>query len=183
MTQAYNLSQFANNLNSSGKTANSGLQNPSVTVTAGTGMSGGGSVALGASVTLTNAGVTSLTAGTGISLSASTGGVTITNSAPGGVTSLNGQTGAITNTTFGAIGGYILGRPANASAYATGDTVSGSALYAMGSLTYYDNGSSSFLPIRGVATTTLVGSGTYRCVSPASGNGDAGTAGLWVRVS
>jgi hypothetical protein len=58
---------------------NSALTNSSVTVTAGTGMSGGGSVALGSSVTLTNAGVTSLTAGTGISISASTGGVTITN--------------------------------------------------------------------------------------------------------
>ena len=58
---------------------NSALTNSSVTVTAGTGMSGGGSVALGSSVTLTNAGVTSVTAGTGISVSAGTGGVTITN--------------------------------------------------------------------------------------------------------
>jgi hypothetical protein len=55
MTQAFNLSQFANKLNSSGQTDNTGLQNSAVTVTAGTGMSGGGSVALGSSVTLTNA--------------------------------------------------------------------------------------------------------------------------------
>ncbi len=40
---------------------NGSLTNSSVTVTAGTGMSGGGSVALGASITLTNAGVTSAT--------------------------------------------------------------------------------------------------------------------------
>ena len=79
MTQALNLANFANNLNTSGATSNAGLQNSSVTVTAGTGMSGGGPVALGASVTLTNTGVTSVTAGTGIGVSASTGGVTITN--------------------------------------------------------------------------------------------------------
>ena len=82
MTQALNLANFANNLNTSGQTSNSGLQNSSVTVTAGTGMSGGGAVSLGGSVTLNNSGVTSLTAGTGISLSASTGGVTITNASP-----------------------------------------------------------------------------------------------------
>jgi hypothetical protein len=94
MTQAFNLSQFANKLNTSGQTDNTGLQNSSVTVTAGTGMSGGGAVALGSSVTLTNAGVTSVAAGTGISVSASTGAVTISSSG-GGVTSLNGNTGAL----------------------------------------------------------------------------------------
>lgn len=82
MTQALNLANFANNLNTAGATSNSGLQNSSVTVTAGTGMSGGGAVALGSSVTLNNAGVTSVAAGTGISVSTSTGGVTITNIAP-----------------------------------------------------------------------------------------------------
>jgi hypothetical protein len=80
MTQAFNLSQFANKLNSSGQTDNTGLQNSSVTVTAGTGMSGGGAVSLGGSTTLTNAGVTSIVAGTGISISGATGAVTVTNS-------------------------------------------------------------------------------------------------------
>jgi hypothetical protein len=59
---------------------NAKLANSSVTVTAGTGMSGGGAVSLGSSVTLTNAGVTSNVAGTGISVSGATGAVTITNS-------------------------------------------------------------------------------------------------------
>lgn len=54
----------------------------SITVSAGTGMSGGGTVTTSGTVTLTNAGVTSVAAGTGISVSGSTGGVTITNSAP-----------------------------------------------------------------------------------------------------
>lgn len=62
-----------------GSIANAQLTNSSVTVTAGTGMSGGGAVALGSSVTLTNAGVTSIVAGTGISISGGTGAVTITN--------------------------------------------------------------------------------------------------------
>jgi len=57
---------------------NSALTNSSVTVTAGTGMSGGGAVSLGGSVTLNNTGVTSL-AGTSnqVSVSGATGSVTI----------------------------------------------------------------------------------------------------------
>jgi len=92
MTQALNLANFANNLNTAGATSNSGLQNSSVTVTAGTGMSGGGAIALGSSVTLTNAGVTSIAAGTGISLSGSTGGVTITNTKIAAGLGMNGET-------------------------------------------------------------------------------------------
>ena len=84
-----------------GSIANDKLTNSSVTVTAGTGMSGGGAVSLGGSVTLTNAGVTSNVAGTGISVSGATGAVTITNT---GVTSnvagtgvtVSGATGAVT---------------------------------------------------------------------------------------
>lgn len=62
---------------------NAKLANSSVTVTAGTGMSGGGAVSLGGSVTLTNAGVTSNVAGSGISIDQGTGAVTITNSDKG----------------------------------------------------------------------------------------------------
>ena len=63
--------------------ANAKLANSSVTVTAGTGMSGGGAVSLGSSITLTNAGVTSNVAGSGITVSGATGAVTITNSDKG----------------------------------------------------------------------------------------------------
>lgn len=45
---------------------NAMLANPSLTVKAGTGLSGGGAVALGSSVTLNNAGVLSVTTGSGI---------------------------------------------------------------------------------------------------------------------
>jgi hypothetical protein len=65
------------NLNGTAGITNGQLANSSVTVTAGTGMSGGGSVSLGGSVTLTNAGVTSAVAGTGVSVSGATGAVTI----------------------------------------------------------------------------------------------------------
>jgi hypothetical protein len=121
MTQAFNLSQFANNVNSSGQTSNAGLQNTSVTVTAGTGMSGGGAVALGSSVTLTNAGVTSVTAGTGISVSASTGGVTITNTQSAGLTVA--QLG-----TFNGVGSLSVLANASGSSVSAGGTKAGSGL-------------------------------------------------------
>ena len=49
---------------------NTALANNSITVTEGTGLSGGGTVALGGSTTLSNAGVVNLTAGTGVTLNA-----------------------------------------------------------------------------------------------------------------
>lgn len=61
-----------------GTVPNAGLTNSSLTVTAGTGLSGGGSVSLGGSVTLANAGVTSAVAGTGVNVSGATGAVTLT---------------------------------------------------------------------------------------------------------
>ena len=88
---------------------NAGLLNSAVTVTAGTGMSGGGSVSLGGSVTLTNAGVTSAVAGTGIGVSGATGAVTISNSgvlsnvAGTGVT-VSGATGNVTISIGQAVG-------------------------------------------------------------------------------
>ena len=83
-----------------GSIANAKLTNSSVTVTAGTGMSGGGAVSLGGTVTLTNAGVTSATAGTGITVSGSTGAVTFTNA---GVTSAVAGTGITVSASTGAV--------------------------------------------------------------------------------
>ena len=62
-----------------GGIANSKLANSSITIIAGAGLSGGGTVSLGGSVTLTatGAGVMSLTGGPNIILSASTGAITI----------------------------------------------------------------------------------------------------------
>jgi hypothetical protein len=74
--------------------ANGKLTNSSVTVSAGTGMSGGGAVSLGGTVTLTNAGVTSNVAGTGVAVSAGTGAVTI---------SIGQAVGTLANPQFNAL--------------------------------------------------------------------------------
>jgi len=93
-----------------GSIANNKLLNSSVTVTAGTGMSGGGAVSLDGTITLTNAGVTGAVAGTGIGVSAGTGAVTISNT---GVTSINttltgAVTGIVTTSDTGTITGGMI---------------------------------------------------------------------------
>ena len=187
MTQAFNLSQFANKLNSSGQTDNTGLQNSSVTVTAGSGMSGGGAVALGGSVTLNNAGVTSLTAGSGISLSGSTGAVTITNtsSATGTVTSVatgNGLQGgtittsgtlSITAPAFNSVGSYVIAGSGNDIGYYVTSNYSGGNVSIANYL-----GAGSF-------NTYTTGAGTWRCLG-AIGAGCPGVSYqsvLLVRIS
>ncbi len=60
-----------------GTVQNSQLASNSITINAGTGLVGGGTVALGGSTTLNNAGVTALTGGDGVLVSASSGSVTL----------------------------------------------------------------------------------------------------------
>jgi hypothetical protein len=74
----------------SGMVGNGQLANNSVTVNAGTGLSGGGTALLGGSTTLNNAGVTSLAGSQGVTVSAAIGPVTL------------GSTATSANT-FGAI--------------------------------------------------------------------------------
>ena len=62
-----------------GLVQNTDLQNNSVTINTGTGLSGGGVVALGGTLNLANTGVTSLLAGPGIGVSGATGAVTVAN--------------------------------------------------------------------------------------------------------
>ena len=62
----------------SGSVGNGQLANSSVTVTAGTGLSGGGNVALGGTVTLNNTGVLSVNGGGGVNANAVNGNVTLT---------------------------------------------------------------------------------------------------------
>ncbi len=64
-----------------GAVGNTQLANPSITINAGAGLSGGGEVALGGNITLSNAGVLSLTGGNGITVDASSGAVTLGSSA------------------------------------------------------------------------------------------------------
>lgn len=72
------------------------------------------SVNLGGSLTITNTGVTGLTAGTGISLSGGTGSVTVTNSGVTGITAGSGiavsaSTGGVTISTTGGISSVVAG--------------------------------------------------------------------------
>ena len=103
---------------------NNELQNSSVTINTGTGLSGGGNVALGGTLNLANTGVTSAIAGAGVSVNNATGAVTITNTgllgaAAGTGIGINTVNGIVTITNNGVTS--ITGTPnqVNASA-ATG---------------------------------------------------------------
>jgi hypothetical protein len=200
MTQAFNLAQFANKLNTSGATDNTGLQNSTISgvalgsnlnaLTIGTGLSGS-SYNGSSAVTIANSGVTSVTAGSGITVSASTGGVTITNSSPGAVSSVNGQTGAIVTTNLYSIGSFITGRPQNGTTYNSDATVAGSSLYAAGPHLYWST-DSEYFPSTWLNGTndgpngnsvSFVNTGTWRCVVRTNVNAGQNFLGMWVRIS
>jgi hypothetical protein len=110
---------------------NTALTNSSVTVSSGIGLSGGGSVALGGTITLTNTGVTSAVAGSGINISTATGAVTFSNS---GILVINGTANQIiTSTTSGTttIGfvptGTVFPLPTSGSSPSV--TITGSSTY------------------------------------------------------
>lgn len=117
MTQAFNLSQLANNLNTSGQLdATDGLTGvvptgnlPTIPVSKGgtnlTATPSNGQIPIGNG---SGYSLATITAGSGITVTNGSGSITIA-SGGGGVTSLNGQTGAITNTSYLAIGSYALG--------------------------------------------------------------------------
>jgi hypothetical protein len=168
MTQAFNLSQLANRVNTSGQL----------------------NVATGASGTLPPAnGGTGLSApGTSGNVLTSNGSAWVSQALPaGGVTSLNGQTGAITNTNLYAIGSYISGRPKNLTAYAVNSTIAGSSLWSAGVGSVYTASTINDFTFQAggtTATSSLVNVGTWRCVSPANSSGTtAKISGLWVRIS
>jgi hypothetical protein len=93
---------------SAGSIVNSKLQNPNVTVTTGTGISGGQVVPLGGNITLTNTGVVSAVAGTGVAVSAATGNVTFS-IGQNVATNATVQFNAITSTTTIQATGNVTG--------------------------------------------------------------------------
>jgi hypothetical protein len=132
MTQAFNLSQFANKLNSSGQTDNTGLQNSSVTVTPGTALSGGGAIALGSSATISHA-------NSGVTANTYTA-ATITVNAQGHITSASSNSigaGTVTSvaTGNGLSGGTITSSGTLTLACPSANTVGS---YILGA--YYQNG-------------------------------------------
>ena len=143
-----------------GGVGNTQLANSSVTVSAGSGLAGGGAVSLGGSVTLTNAGVTGVVAGTGITISGGTGNVIITNN---GVQSVNSLTGAVTGiaTTAGKLSQFasttsaelfgVISNPSGSSGslvFSTGPTFTSSI----------NTSSASFNLFNANATTLSIGS-------------------------
>jgi hypothetical protein len=163
----------------------------SATAVAGTGISITAVTTTGAAThTVTNSGVTSIVAGSGISISGATGAVTVTASG-GGVTSLNGQTGAITNSDRNSIGSYVACFRGGATTGTTyNSTYAASTLYILTSSTsggafgqFLTNGSSN----SNISNGTL--SGTWRAMTSAQ-NGTANCCGyynlytaLFVRIS
>lgn len=103
--------------------------------------------------------------------------------AGGGVTSLNGQTGAITNTDLYAIGSYVAARPQNATNYANNATLAGSSLYTNNMTAYWWSPGSQWQGGAVTVNGVLINTGTWRCMSSASGDGNYGAMGLWVRIS
>lgn len=187
MTQAFNLSQLANNLNTSGQLdATDGLTGAVPVANGGTGASSitANAVILGNGTSAIQT-VAPSTSGNVLT----SNGTTWVSSTPagGGVTSLNGQTGAITNTAFNAIGSYCAGtilQGANATINA-GNTASGSSIIqrtSQGSSAFDGAGNSS-------GGSSLGRSGTWRALT----YGQASSANccglysapsiLWVRIS
>jgi len=165
MTQAFNLSQFANKVNTSGQAS---------LTTAVTG-----------TLPVANGGTGLTSAGSNGNVLTSNGTSWVSSAPPaGGVTSLNGQTGAITNTTLYAIGSYVSGRPQDRTNYAPDATVAGSSLYISGTCVFR-GGSNWNIPGAGTVAVILVNTGTWRCMSNAvvDSTGGVASAGIWVRIS
>ncbi|MGE3800630.1 MAG: tail fiber domain-containing protein [Candidatus Kapaibacterium sp.] len=108
-TIANDLTVSGTNVNlPNGSIDNAELANNSVNVSYGTGLSGDASVALGGTLNVQNTGVTSASAGAGISVDQATGGITISNSGVTGLTagsgiSLDQATGNVTVTNNGIL--------------------------------------------------------------------------------
>jgi hypothetical protein len=170
MTQAFNLSQFANKVNTSGQAS---------LTTAVTG-----------TLPVANGGTGITSVGSNGNVLTSNGTAWVSSAPPaGGVTSLNGQTGAITNTSLYAIGSYVNGRPRNATQYNVDSTIAGSSLYAQACSSFWENSASQYRDpnnstIASGTASTLINTGTWRCVSPAAApNTQMCLPGLWVRIS
>jgi hypothetical protein len=188
MTQAFNLSQFANKVNTSGQAslttavtgtlpvANGGTNQTTYT---------NGQLLIGNTTgnTLTKA---TLTAGTNITITNGAGSITIA-ATGGGVTSLNGETGAITNTNYGVIGSYIIG--ASNTQFVLAEflpnlTVAGSSLIrSTQAAASVGISSESTAVVVSQRQASLGLSGTWRSMTRGSSASTVAASQLWVRIS
>ena len=142
MTQAFNLSQLANNLNTAGQLdATDGLVNAVPVTNGGTGASTEAAartslgLVIGTNVPSPTGTGASGTWGINITGNAATAttATTATTAANGGVTSVNGSTGAVTvsvvPSAIGAIGSVLIAANTSTSNLLPGNTIAGSSLY------------------------------------------------------
>ena len=151
---------------------------------------GAGNVLFYGAVTTAKLSTTGVTAGTYTTATVTVdakGRITSASSgSSGGVTSLNGQTGAITDTSYGAIGSYVIAASTTAVG-AAGNTVAGSslnyqnhptAIMNMGYINYYEG--QNLAGNIWTDSTTCGLSGTWRAMTKTV---SANRFGLYVRIS
>jgi len=209
MSNAFNLSQLANNTNSTGQVsltagvtgtlpiANGGTGTTSTTFTnLTTNVTGTLPVANGgtgaATLTANNVMLGNGTSAPTFVAPSTTGnvltsnGTTWTSVAPsgGGVTSLNSQTGAVVDTTLYAIGSYTIGRPFTLSGYSNNTTVAGTSLYSTALAASVNQNEQGQTVWSSQSSQTLVNTGSWRLTSPCgTQTSPAAFSGLWVRYA
>ena len=132
--------------------------------------------------------ITAATARTNLGLGSASTADTTAFIATGGLKTINsnslegsGDISVGASTTFGAVGTYAQGRPANSNNYALGSTTSGLvAVHSRGSTADYEGGSGW----QNVESTSAL-SGTWRNMGGAGRNStyNTGAVGIWVRIS
>ena len=172
----------------SGTLPNARLANNSITVSAGTGLSGGGTVALGGTTTLSNAGVTSVIAGTGVTVNSSTGSVTINATGTGGTVtnlSVTGNSGVLAGVTTPTTTPSIsigLGNITPTSVTTTGN-VSGNVITGLYGIFTANNNSSNYtngtvVVTGGVGISGLLNLGGYEQIITGSTGNSGSNIGL-----
>jgi hypothetical protein len=185
MTQAFNLSQLANNLNTSGQLdATDGLTGvvptgnlPTIPVSKGgtnlTATPSNGQIPIGNG---SGYSLATLTAGTNISISNSSGAVTI--NATAGAPTTAQVLSATAGLTAGAVGSYAFLSYSNGGGQTFGSTRAGSSLRPCGF--YYNADVLQVYPINSGSTVA----GTWRCLGhQASSSSFTDQSVIWVRIS
>jgi hypothetical protein len=190
MTQAFNLSQFANKVNTSGEAS----LTTAVTGTLPVANGGTGAATLTSNNVLLGNGTSALQVvapGSNGNVLTSNG-TTWTSATPagGGVTSLNGQTGAITNTDYGVIGSYVIAAENDYTANLErlpDVTVAGNTLIrsTVSTDAPINARGAANISVGSVPQTSLSFSGTWRRLTRSynSNSGSLSSMNLYVRIS